>query len=222
MNNNKFSILLFLLFISLNSTAQLLSTHLYNYENTINPLFSKVNKKITITFDSNSYLDSIGNNFYVFKFDISDKKTELKGITNDINLTNTAVAINNGGLIGGLLSVGLSSSKQYSILNTNGVVFFNKKQFDSLVNFISKINELIKSNKTPVFYDKSYFFKIDKLELWLEVAKKTDYNDNTKTKSFYNDFTILFKIDNSVFIMDKDEIENFNNGCIKEIKEMWL
>jgi len=201
--------------------SQIETTHLYKYEKTINPLFSKVDKKVAITFDSNSYLDSSFSSFYLFKIVISDKKNELKGISNDLNVSNTAAIINKG-LLGGLLAVGLSTSRQYSILNTSGSVFFNKKQFDSLVVFISKINDLIKSTQTPIFYDKSYFFKIDKLELWLEIIKKTEFNDNSKSAIPYNDFTVLFKIDDSVYIMDKDEIESFNNGCIKEIKEMWL
>ena len=119
------------LFLSLVGFNQIVSTHLLKYENSINPLFSKKSKQISITFDENNIIDSAFK-FYVFKIDISDRKAELNGISNDINIGAAVSGIQNYGIIGGLISTGLSSSKQFTIRNTNGFVVFDKNKFDSL------------------------------------------------------------------------------------------
>ena len=90
------------LYILLSNSAfsQIMSEHIYKYENSINPIFSNTSKQILITFDKNSLIDATKEFNYLFKIDISDRKTELSGIT----------ATSGFGVLGGILSSGFSSS----------------------------------------------------------------------------------------------------------------
>ena len=193
------------LFLSLVGFNQIVSTHLLKYENSINPLFSKKSKQISITFDENNIIDSAFK-FYVFKIDISDRKAELNGISNDINIGAAVSGIQNYGIIGGLISTGLSSSKQFTIRNTNGFVVFDKNKFDSLFKVSKKLIEIMKSTKGLQNYAKTYFYQIDKLQISLEVdLADIEYNTEIRGNTYSLKKTVLFKIDESIFLFTEEE-----------------
>ena len=193
------------LFLSLVGFNQIVSTHLLKYENSINPLFSKKSKQISITFDENNIIDSAFK-FYAFKIDISDRKAELNGISNDINIGAAVSGIQNYGIIGGLISTGLSSSKQFSIRNTNGFVVFDKNKFDSLFKVSKKLIEIMKSTKGLQNYAKTYFYQIDKLQISLEVdLADIEYNTEIRGNTYSVKKTVLFKIDESIFLFTEEE-----------------
>jgi hypothetical protein len=196
------SLFLFSSFVGFN---QIMSTHLLKYENSINPLFSKKSKQISITFDENNIIDSAFK-FYVFKIDISDRKAELNGISNDINIGAALSGIQNYGIIGGLISTGLSSSKQFTIRNTNGFVVFDKNKFDSLYKVSKKLIEIMKLTKGLQNYAKTYFYQIDKLQISLEVdLADIDYNTEIRGNTYSVKKTVLFKIDESIFLFTEEE-----------------
>jgi len=193
------------LFLSLVGFNQIMSSHLLKYENSINPLFSKKSKQISITFDENNIIDSTFK-FYVFKIDISDRKAELNGISNDINIGAALSGIQNYGIIGGLISTGLSSSKQFTIRNTNGFVVFDKNKFDSLFKVSKKLIEIMKSTKGLQNYAKTYFYQIDKLQISLEVdLADIEYNTEIRGNTYSVKKTVLFKIDESIFLFTEEE-----------------
>ena len=193
------------LFLSIVGFNQIMSTHLLKYENSINPLFSKKSKQISITFDENNIIDSTFK-FYVFKIDISDRKAELNGISNDINIGAALSGIQNYGIIGGLISTGLSSSKQFTIRNTNGFVVFDKNKFDSLFKVSKKLIEIMKSTKGLQNYAKTYFYEIDKLQISLQVdLADIEYNTEIRGNTYSVKKTVLFKIDESIFLFTEEE-----------------
>ena len=122
--------------------TQTMSIHLVKYEGNINPIFSKTLKRINISFDKNSFIDSSSFEL-VCKIDISDRKSELSGVQNDINLGGGISSIRNRGIVGGILSSSLGSSKQYSFRNTMGFALLNKSQFDSLYLFSQKVMKIL-------------------------------------------------------------------------------
>ena len=81
----------------------------------MNPLFSKKSKSILVTFDKNSLIDSPQIYNYLFKVDISDRKSELTGVVNDLNVSGAVNAINRYGVLGGVLASSFNTSKQFSL-----------------------------------------------------------------------------------------------------------
>jgi hypothetical protein len=206
-------LIILLIFATFSSKGynQILSTHLLKYENSINPLFSKKSKQISITFDENNIIDSAFK-FYVFKIDISDRKAELNGISNDINIGGAISGFQNYGIIGGLISTGLSSSKQFTIRNTNGFVLFDKNKFDSLYKISTKLIEIMKSTKGLQNYAKTYFYQVDKLQISLEVdLADIEYNSEIRGNTYTVKKTVLFKIDESIFLFTEEEFNKLYN-----------
>ena len=210
---------------SIVSFAQIQSLHLMSYENSINPIFSKKSKQISISFDKNSLIEQPEKFNCVFKIDISDKKAELTGVANDFNVGGAVTAINNYGVIGGLLSSGLSSSKMYSFRNTNGVVLFDRIKFDSLVKFSKMIVNIMDSKKGVQNYGQSFYFKIDNLEITLEIPKTRSENMITDVNSNVTSFTVtksvLLKIDESVFIFTGEEFSALYNNYLLDVEGLW-
>lgn len=206
----------FLLIFASSAFSQIMSEHIYKYENSINPIFSKVSKQILVTFDKNSLIDTNSKFVYILKIDISDRKSELTGISNGSNF-NSISGFGSYGVMGGVLASGFSSQKQFSFKNTNGFILFNKLSFDSLNAYSKKIIEIIDSKKGPQNYNSSYYFKVDKLELSLEIEQKnfTNVNDYVITKN------ILMKIDESVFIFTDEEFKKLYKETFSNIKGMW-
>ncbi len=214
-----------LLIYSITSNSQIQSLHLMSYENSINPIFSKKSKQISISFDKNSLIEQPEKFNCVFKIDISDRKAELTGVSNDFNVGGAVTAINNYGVIGGLLSSGLSSSKMYSFRNTNGVALFDRPKFDSLVKFSKMIVNIMDSKKGVQNYGQSFYFKIDNLEITLEIPKTRSENMITDVNSNVTSFTvtksILLKIDESVFILTGDEFTSLYNNYLLDVEGLW-
>jgi len=203
----KYYFLFLFLSFSIIGYNQILSTHLLKYENSINPLFSKKSKQISITFDENNIVDSAFK-FYVLKIDISDRKAELNGVSNDFNIGGAISGIQNYGIIGGLISTGLSSSKQFTIRNTNGFVVFDKPKFDSLYKISNKLIEIMKSTKGLQNYAKTYYYQVDKLQISLEVdLADIEYNTEIRGNTYSVNKTVLFKIDESIFLFTEDEFK---------------
>ncbi len=218
-------LLFLLLFPSLIGLGQIQSLHLMNYENSINPIFSKKSKQISITFDKNSLIENPDKYNCIFKIDISDRKTELSGVANDFNIGGTVSAINNYGIIGGLLSSSLSTSKLYSYRNTNGYVLFDRQKFDSLIKFSKIIINVMDSKKGIQNYAQSYYFKIDNLELTLEIPKTNSENVITDVNSNVTNITIsksiVLKIDESVFILTGEEFKTLHNNFLLDVEGLW-
>jgi hypothetical protein len=212
----KIKYIFFYILLSNSAFSQIMSEHIYKYENSINPIFSKVSKQILITFDKNSLIDTNSKFIYILKIDISDRKSELTGISNGTNF-NSLSGFGSYGVMGGVLASGFSSQKQFSFKNTNGFVLFNKLSFDSLNGYSKKIIEIIDSKKGPQNYNSSYYFKVDKLELSLEIEQKDfiNINDYVITKN------ILMKIDESVFIFTDEEFKKLYKETLSNIKGMW-
>ena len=93
----KVIIIVFLISFKFTSYSQIMSLHLLRYEKSINPLFSKKSKTILITFDKNTLIDSPKIFNYLFKVDISDRKSELTGVVNDLNISGAVNAVNRYG-----------------------------------------------------------------------------------------------------------------------------
>ena len=213
---NKWLFFISMLLINNSAFSQIMSEHIYKYENSINPFFSKVSKKILVTFDKNTLIDTSSKFTFILKIDISDMKSELTGINAGTNF-NGISGFSNYSVMGGILSSGFSSQKQYSFKNTNGYVLFNKSNFDSLYTYSNKIVEIIESRKGPQNYNTSYYFKIDKLELSLEIEKQGE-NSNV---DFAFSKTIFLKIDESIFIFTNEEFKKLYLETLSDIKGMW-
>jgi hypothetical protein len=215
----------FLMLISTTTFSQIMSTHLLSYSNSINPIFSKKSKSINLSFDKIKLLDTISEEKYILKIDISDRKSELSGISNDFNLAGGVAALNNYGLLGGALALGLNSSKQFSIKNTNGSVALNHTKFDSLFKFSNRIVKLIDSELSLDPISISYYFKVDNIEMSLEVeqtissSQKMDVNGNRFVA--ISDKKVFLKIDESVFIMSDSEFKKFTNETLGSINKLW-
>jgi hypothetical protein len=215
----------FLMLISTTSFSQIMSTHLLSYSNSINPIFSKKSKSINLSFDKIKLLDTVSEEKYILKIDISDRKSELSGISNDFNLAGGIAALNNYGLLGGALALGLNSSKQFSIKNTNGSVALNHTKFDSLFKFSNRIVKLIDSGLSLDPISISYYFKVDNIEMSLEVeqtissTQKMDVNGNKFVA--ISDKKVFLKIDESVFIMSDSEFKKFTNETLGSINKLW-
>lgn len=202
---NKIKYVFCLLIITNSAFSQIMSEHIYKYENSINPIFSNTSKQILITFDKNSLIDASNEFNYLFKIDISDRKSELSGIS----------ATSGFGVLGGILASGFSSSRQISFKNTNGYVLLNKNSFDSLIKYSNKIIEIMKAKSVPQNFNSSYFFKVDKLEMSLEIEQtKTDI-EYLITKNVY------LKIDDSVFVLTDEEFKKLYKETFINIKGMW-
>ena len=201
----KIKYILFYILLSNSAFAQIMSEHIYKYENSINPIFCNTSKQILITFDKNSLIDATKEFNYIFKIDISDRKTELSGIT----------ATSGFGVLGGILSSGFSSSKQILFKNTNGYILFNKSSIDSLVKYSNKIIEIMKVKNAPQNFNSSYFFKVDKLEMSLEIEQTKTEVEYLLTKNVY------LKIDESVFVLTDEEFKKLYKDTFTNIKGMW-
>ncbi len=215
----------FLMLISTTSFSQIMSTHLLSYSNSINPIFSKKSKSINLSFDKIKLLDTVSEEKYILKIDISDRKSELSGISNDFNLAGGVAALNNYGLLGGALALGLNSSKQFSIKNTNGSVALNHSKFDSLFKFSYRIVKLIDSGLSLDPISITYYFKVDNIEMSLEVdqtissSQKMDVNGNRILA--ISDKKVFLKIDESIFIMLVLKFKMFTNETLVSINELW-
>jgi hypothetical protein len=205
------------------ANAQIMSLHLLKYEKSINPLFSKKSKSILVTFDKNSLIDSPQVYNYLFKVDISDRKSELIGVANDFNISGAVTAINRYGILGGVLASSFNTSKQFSYRNTNGYVILDRPSFDSLINFSEKLIKIIDSIKPPQNFSKSYFYKIDKLELSLEIQQsiETYNNANGESLRFKLDKTIFLKIDESVYVFSEEEFKELYNVTLLSTQSLW-
>jgi hypothetical protein len=205
------------------ANAQIMSLHLLKYEKSINPLFSKKSKSILVTFDKNSLIDSPQVYNYLFKVDISDRKSELIGVANDFNISGAVTAINRYGILGGVLASSFNTSKQFSYRNTNGYVILDRPSFDSLINFSEKLIKIIDSIKPPQNFSKSYFYKIDKLELSLEIQQsiETYNNSNGESLRFKLDKTIFLKIDESVYVFSEEEFKELYNMTLLSTQSLW-
>lgn len=220
----KKNIVLFcLLLFQYTINAQVLSLHLVKYEKSINPAFSNEMKKISITFDKNTLIDSPQVFNLLFKIDISDRKSEFSGVSNEKNITGAVSAIARYGVLGGVLASGFSSSKQYSIRNTNGYVILDKPGFDSLIKYSKKIFEIIEELKPLQQFSKTYFFKIDKLELSLEIEKRLETSTYTYGQATAGDIdkTIFLKIDESIFILTIDDFKSIYNEALLTTLALW-
>jgi hypothetical protein len=222
MKKNLFILVIITLFNTM-ANAQIMSLHLLKYEKSINPLFSKKSKSILVTFDKNSLIDSPQVYNYLFKVDISDRKSELIGVANDFNISGAVTAINRYGILGGVLASSFNTSKQFSYRNTNGYVILDRPSFDSLINFSEKLIKIIDSIKPPQNFSKSYFYKIDKLELSLEIQQsiETYNNANGESLRFKLDKTIFLKIDESVYVFSEEEFKELYNVTLLSTQSLW-
>jgi hypothetical protein len=206
--------------------SQTKSIHLVKYEATINPIFSKVSKKINFFLGKVSIIDSPKSVIFL-KIDISDRKSELVGSGGSVGLGGGMFGNGYSGIAGGLLGSSFSSSKQFLYRNTTGTIILNKIQFDTLFSYFTKVNELIRSESDePKFYDISYNFSIENLELNLEFTKKF-YSENADTNgdranNTYIDKQVYFKIDESIFGFKEDEFVKLFKEVITKIKTNWV
>ena len=222
MKKNLF-ILVIITFFNTIANAQIMSLHLLKYEKSMNPLFSKKSKSILVTFDKNSLIDSPQIFNYLFKVDISDRKSELTGVANDFNISGAVTAINRYGILGGVLASSFNTSKQFSYRNTNGYVILDRPSFDSLINFSEKLIDIIDNFKLPINFNKSYFYKVDKLELSLEIEQsiETYNNSNGESLRFKLDKTIFLKIDESVYVFSEEEFKELYNVTLLSTQSLW-
>jgi hypothetical protein len=218
------SFALLLCFFPLFVKSQTKSIHLVKYEATINPIFSKVSKKINFFLGKVSIIDSPKSVIFL-KIDISDRKSELVGSGGSVGLGGGMFGNGYSGIAGGLLGSSFSSSKQFLYRNTTGTIILNKIQFDTLFSYFTKVNELIRSQSDePKFYDISYNFGIENLEINLELAKK-NYSENAYSNGAYNtyiDKQVYLKIDESIFGFKEDEFVKLFNEVITKIKTNWV
>ena len=214
-----------LIIMSFNKTtfSQIMSLHLLKYEKSINPLFSKKSKTILVTFDKNSLIDSPQVYNYLFKVDITDRKSELTGVANDFNISGAVTAINRYGILGGVLASSFNTSKQFSYRNTNGYVILDRQSFDSLINFSEKLIDIIDNFKLPINFNKSYFYKVDKLELSLEIQQNIETYTNTtgQSSSYKLDKTFFLKIDESIYAFSVEEFKEFYNSSLLVTQSLW-
>ena len=222
MKKNLFILLIITLFNTI-ANAQIMSLHLLKYEKSINPLFSKKSKTILVTFDKNSLIDSPQIYNYLFKVDISDRKSELTGVVNDLNISGAVTAINRYGILGGVLASSFNTSKQFSYRNTNGYVILDRQSFDSLINFSEKLIDIIDNFKLPINFNKSYFYKVDKLELSLEIQQNIETYTNTtgQSSSYKLDKTFFLKIDESIYVFSVEEFKEFYNSSLLSTQSLW-
>lgn len=214
-------LLLLLIITSFNSIvySQIMSLHLLKYEKSMNPLFSKKSKSILVTFDKNSLIDSPAVYNYLFKVDISDRKSELTGVVNDLNVSGAVTAINRYGV----LASSFNTSKQFSFRNTNGYVILDRPSFDSLINFSEKLINIIDNFKLPIDFSKSYFYNVDKLELSLEIQQNIETYTNTtgQSSSYKLDKTFFLKIDESVYVFSVEEFKELYNMTLLSTQSLW-
>jgi len=218
-------IIILLTIISINSIAysQIMSLHLLKYEKSMNPLFSKKSKSILVTFDKNSLIDSPQIYNYLFKVDISDRKSELTGVVNDLNVSGAVTAINRYGVLGGVLASSFNSSKQFSYRNTNGYAILDRLSFDSLISFSEKLINIINVIKPPQNFSKSYFYKVDKLELSLEIEQsvETVTYANGETSKYKIGKTIFLKIDESIYVFSEEEFKELYDTTFLPTQSLW-
>ena len=222
MKKNLFILLIITLFNTI-ANAQIMSLHLLKYEKSMNPLFSKKSKSILVTFDKNSLIDSPQVYNYLFKVDITDRKSELTGVANDFNISGAVTAINRYGILGGVLASSFNTSKQFSYRNTNGYVILDRQSFDSLINFSEKLIDIIDNFKLPINFNKSYFYKVDKLELSLEIQQNIETYTNTtgQSSSYKLDKTFFLKIDESIYAFSVEEFKEFYNSSLLVTQSLW-
>ncbi len=221
----KYWLILFLISFPGLAKSQTKSAHLVRHEVTINPIFSKVLKKINFSLDKVSIIDSPKSIIFL-KIDIADRKSELVGSAGSVGMSGNMFGSGNAGIVGGLIGSSFNSSKQYLYRNTTGTIILNKKQFDTLFTYFSKISELIKSNSDePKFYDISYYFAIENFEINLEFAKKyyteNDTFSDNRTNNTYIEKYVYFKIDDSIFGFKEDEFLKLFKEVIAKIKVNW-
>lgn len=213
-------IILFSLVLTVESVySQIEVTHLIKFEKTINPIFSKKLNQIIINFERSNVIDSPHKSLKYLKIEISDRKSELNGSVNDFNLGGTIASINNYGIVGGLLSSSFSNSKYFSYRNTNGSVVLNKKQFDTLFNYLVKINQIINNLRNiNLNNEKTYLFQVDKINLNLEI-KSLRPGELMETNNIDN--KIIFKIDESIFIFTESEFDELLKNTFQFISNSW-
>jgi hypothetical protein len=218
-------ILIFLLSLSLFANSQIKSIHLVKHEASINPLFSKVSRKINFVLDKVSIIDSPKSIIFL-KIDIYDRKSELVGSAGSVGLGGNMIGYGGSGIIGGLIGSSFNSTKQYLYKNTTGTILLNKQQFDTLYNYLGKIKELIKSNSDePKLYDISYNFNVDLLEINLEFVRKFNEQDDSFSQNIINkvsvDKNVYLKIDESIFGFKESEYLKIFDDLFSTIKSTW-
>jgi len=218
-------ILIFLLSLSLFANSQIKSIHLVKHEASINPLFSKVSRKINFVLDKVSIIDSPKSIIFL-KIDIYDRKSELVGSAGSVGLGGNMIGYGGSGIIGGLIGSSFNSTKQYLFKNTTGTILLNKQQFDTLYNYLGKIKELIKSNSDePKLYDISYNFNVDLLEINLEFVRKFNEQDDSFSQNIINkvsvDKNVYLKIDESIFGFKESEYLKIFDDLFSTIKSTW-
>jgi hypothetical protein len=218
-------ILIFLLSLSVFANSQIKSIHLVKHEASINPLFSKVSRKINFVLDKVSIIDS-PKSIIFFKIDIYDRKSELVGSAGSLGMGGNMIGYGGSGVIGGLLGSSFNSTKQYLYKNTTGTIILNKQQFDTLYTYFGKIKELIKSNSDePKLYDISYNFNVDQLEINLEFVRKFNETGDSFNQDITNkvsiDKNVYLKIDESIFGFKESEFLKLTDELFPNIKNNW-
>ena len=115
------------------------------------------------------------------------------------------------------------TSKQFSYRNTNGYVILDRQSFDSLINFSEKLIDIIDNFKLPINFNKSYFYKVDKLELSLEIQQNIETYTNTtgQSSSYKLDKTFFLKIDESIYVFSVEEFKEFYNSSLLSTQSLW-
>lgn len=217
--------LIFLLSLPVFANSQIKSIHLVKYEASINPLFSKVSRKINFVLDKVSVIDS-SRSILFLKIDIYDRKSELVGSAGSVGMGGNLIGYGGSGIIGGLIGSSFNSTKQYLYKNTTGTIILNKQQFDSLYTYFGKMKELIKSNSDePKLYDISYNFNVDLLEINLEFVRKFNEQDDSFSQNINNKFSVeknvYLKIDESIFGFKESEYLKIFDDLFSTIKSTW-
>ncbi len=211
------------------SYSQVEVRHLLKYTHSINPLFSKKSKQINITFDKYSFIDSINSFRKIIKIDIADRKSDLTGSANDFNISGALASINNLGFLGSVVAGGINSSKFYTFRNTNGNVIFERNKFDSLLLYSKKIIELIDRKLPTEQLSLTYFFKVDNLELSLEIEQELeginvkDVNGNSMNPRVLTTQSkrVFLKIDESIYVLTDEEFKSLYNDTLLSIVSLW-
>ncbi len=200
--------------------SQIKSEHILSYSKLINPAFSKNASQINASFDKNSIIGNESDAKYFVKFEISEKKAELSGSSANFNIGSAVAGFNSFNLLGSLLSSSAGFSNVYAFKNFIGNVFLNKDNFDTLFNYSTFIRNQIEKDNIKGANPITYYFKIDKIELSLDVYSGKDLNvfDNVYS---YSQRNIILKIDDAIFAFTDREFIKFHNDFLVKVKSLW-
>ncbi len=133
------------------ASSQLYVEHLYETTKTYNPWFGNDMGSLTVSLEM-SYKEG-GDSVMTLVFEISQTKaTQVAG--------STGVSMSGGGSSGswgliGALAGSFSTSKSYTLSNTQGVAMFDQHSYDSLITIINKLQNI---SKQYAAYGKTVFF----------------------------------------------------------------